>query len=70
MPFDEPAPLLLSTLVGITLALAVWGFWQARQDTAGVSLIDARHDVLLWMLILGAFALGAFLTFILFAVSF
>ncbi len=71
MSLEQPMPLVLSALVGITLALAVWGFRQARQDTsAATGLADAPHDVLVWMLILSALVVGAFLARVLFSAGF
>ena len=57
------APLLLSVLVGALLSLVAWGFRQARGRPVSVAAAGTRHDVLLWLLVLAAFALGAFVTY-------
>ena len=56
-------PVLLSALVGALLSLVVWGFRQARRHEMNLAPTEARHDLLLWLLVLTAFALGAFVTY-------
>lgn len=63
-------PLLLSALVGLLLGLVAWGFLRTRGHQVGDALIGARDDVLLGLLVLAAFALGAFLTYVLLNISF
>lgn len=57
------APLLLSALVGALLSLVVWGFRQARTHAMNPAPAEAGNDLLLWLLVLAAFALGAFVTY-------
>ena len=58
-------PVLLSTLGGLALGLVAWGFWQSQSRPADSTLIGARGDVLLWLLVLAFFTLGAFITYVL-----
>lgn len=60
-------PVLLAVLVGLALGLVAWGFLRARtheiEGTAG-----GNHDnVLLSMLVLAAFSLGAFVAYVVLA---
>jgi hypothetical protein len=70
MPLVHAIPLLISTLVGAVLSLTAWGLWQSRSRAMGDGLTAKRGDVLLWMLILAAFALGAFVTYVLIGFNF
>lgn len=58
-------PLLLSALAGLLLGLIVWGFLRARSNEVGSALMRTHDDLLLGLLLLAFFALGAFLTYIL-----
>ena len=58
-------PLLLSILVGLLLGLLVWGFWRTWRREVGGALLETRDDLLLGLLMLAAFALGIFLTYVL-----
>jgi hypothetical protein len=55
-------PLLLSVLIGLLLGLLAWGLLRIRHRTDGDAVMESRDDVLLGLLALGAFALGAFVT--------
>lgn len=57
-------PWLLSVLVGLLLGLVAWGFLRAhRQDIFG-SLMGTWDNLLLGLLVLASFALGAFLVYL------
>ena len=58
-------PILLGVLVGAVLSLVVWGLQRARSYISGDSVMGTRGDVLLGLLVLAAFALGVFLTYVL-----
>jgi hypothetical protein len=62
-------PLLLIVLVGLSLGLVAWGFLRVRSRETSGALMGTRDDVLLGLLVLAAFALGAFLTYILLGFS-
>jgi hypothetical protein len=58
-------PLLVSILVGLLLGILTWGLLRIRRPVSGESLLDTGDDVLLALLALAAFSLGAFVTFVL-----
>ena len=58
-------PLLIAGLVSLVLALVGWGLWRVRTHETGDALMVNQHDILPWLLAVAAFALGAFLTYIL-----
>jgi hypothetical protein len=58
-------PLLLSALVAVLPVLLIWGFFRARDQLGGDALGRVRDDWLLGLLILAAFASGAFSTLVL-----
>ena len=62
--------ILLTVLVGAVLSLVVWGLQRARSHILGDSVMGTRGDVLLGLLVLAAFALGVFLTYVLIGFSF
>jgi len=57
-------PILLVVLIGLVLALVTWGL-SSQNERAGSLLMGARGDVLVWLLILAAFTLGIFITYVL-----
>lgn len=57
--------LLLGLLIGVVLGLTVPGLWRSHHRAADDSLPGARDDVLLALLVLAAFALGVFITYVL-----
>jgi hypothetical protein len=63
-------PLLLSILVGLSLALVGWGFWRAQRLNSESNPTGARDDILLGLLVLAAFGLGIFLTYALLGLNF
>jgi hypothetical protein len=70
MSSPHAIPILLSVLVGAVLVLSVWGLQRSRSHVAGDSVMGTRGDVLLGLLVLAAFALGIFLTYVLIGFSF
>jgi hypothetical protein len=65
MPSQNAIPILLSVLVGAVLSLVVWGLRRSQSQIAGDPVMGTRDDVLLGLLVLAAFALGIFLTYVL-----
>ena len=63
-------PILLGVLVGAVLSLVVWGLQRSRSHVQGGSVMGTRGDVLLGLLVLAAFALGVFLTYVLIGFNF
>ena len=63
-------PILLGVLVGAVLSLVVWGLQCSRSHVQGDSVMGTRGDVLLGLLVLAAFALGVFLTYVLIGFNF
>jgi hypothetical protein len=57
------APLLLAFLVGLLLGLIVAGMLGTRAGAAYETPARPRGDMLSGMLVLGAFAMGAFVTY-------
>jgi hypothetical protein len=55
--------ILISILIGLLFGLLAWGFWRARHHDFDHMLIESHDELLLGLLILGAFAMGAFLTY-------
>ncbi len=58
-------PVLLGVLIGLMLALVTWGFWHSQNQGVAGFVMGARGDILVWLLILAAFTLGIFITYIL-----
>jgi hypothetical protein len=59
----QAIPVLLAILVGLLFGLLAWGFLRMRGHDAGETLIGAGDGVLTGLLVLAAFALGVFLTY-------
>ena len=58
-------PLLLGILVGLLLGLLTWGWSRVRHHVTGDLAMESRDDVLVSLLLLAAFACGAFATYLL-----
>jgi nitrate reductase gamma subunit len=58
-------PLLLALLVGLLLGLATGALLRNRASGAAEASQSARGDALMGMLVLGAFAMGAFVAYVL-----
>jgi hypothetical protein len=63
------APLLLSLLVGSTLGLAAWGFVRRQDREASIVSSSTSDRLLIGLLTLAAFALGALVTYLLLIVA-
>ena len=70
MSSQNAIPILLSVLVGAVLSLVVWGLRRSRSHVVGDSVMETRDDVLVGLLVLAAFALGVFLTYVLIGFNF
>jgi len=66
MKFFGTVPLLISVLVGLLLGLVTVGFLRLRRSPTQGSLPEAGDALLLGLLALAAFAMGVFLTYMLF----
>ena len=66
MEFITAIPLLLSILVGFLLGLVVVGILRLRHHPTGAGSTVIPDDVLVGFMALAAFAMGAFLTYLLF----
>ncbi len=56
-------PLLIGVTVMALMGLVAWGFWRYQRDPGDEFLMDAHNKLLMGLLLLSAFALGVFLTF-------
>ena len=65
----QAIPVLLAVLVGLLCGLLTWGLLRMRGREEGEPLAGARDDVLLGLLVLAAFALGVFLTYMVIAIG-
>lgn len=61
--------LLLSILVGLLLGVVAWGFLRVRGHKIGADQMESGDELLLGLLVLAAFASGAFLTYALLGLS-
>lgn len=59
----QAIPVLLALLVGLLFGLLAWGFLRIRGHDRGETLIGTGDAVLTSLLLLAAFALGVFLTY-------
>jgi hypothetical protein len=59
------APLLLSLLVGATVGLAAWGLVRRQDREATIVWSQTSDRLLIGLLTLAAFAIGAFVTYVL-----
>jgi hypothetical protein len=65
MSMVQVGPGLLGALVGVLLSVIAWNIWKTRDQAISSTLFDVQGNLLLWLLILAAFALGAFVTYLL-----
>jgi len=70
MSSQNAIPILLSVLVGAVLSLVVWELRRSRNYVVGDAVMVTRDDALLGLLVLAAFALGVFLTYVLIGFNF
>ena len=66
MMFSSATPLLLSILVGLLLGLVAVSFLRLRHHPAEAGSTVIPDDVLVGFVALAAFAMGSFLTYLLF----
>ena len=66
MTLIYPIPLLLAILVGLLCSLIIWGFLQTRSHRFNEALLETGNSLRLWLLALAVFALGVFVTYLLF----
>jgi hypothetical protein len=62
--FMSAIPLMISVLTGLLLGLVTWGLLRLRRSRKDAPM-ETDDDVLLGLLALAAFSLGAFLTYLL-----
>jgi hypothetical protein len=65
----QAIPVLLAILVGLLFGLLAWGFLRMQRHDAGKALTGTGDGVLTGLLVLAAFALGMFLTYIVMVVG-
>ncbi len=65
MGYIGTIPLLISVLVGFLLGLVTLGLLQLRRSPTEGSVPDTGDPLMLGLLALAAFAMGAFLTYML-----
>ena len=65
MSYANAAPLLLFIIVGLLLGLLGWVFLRIWRQVTLDAFLETRDDVLVGLLALAVFALGAFLTLML-----
>ena len=65
----QATPLLLSLLVGLTLGLTAWGLVRGQDHKTGTVWSQAPDGLLIGLLALAAFAIGAFVTYMLLIVA-
>lgn len=66
MRFNGTIPLVISIMVGFVLGLVTIGLLRLRHSPAEGSLPGTGDGLLLGLLALAAFAMGVFLTYVLF----
>ena len=65
MKFFGTIPLVISILVGFLLGLVTVGLLRLRRSPVDSNLTESSDALLLGLLVLAAFAMGVFLTYIL-----
>ena len=65
MTLAHVALLLLSLLIGLMIGLVAWGFARNRRHVGSEALLRPPDGLLLGLLVLAAFAIGVFLTYLL-----
>jgi NhaP-type Na+/H+ or K+/H+ antiporter len=67
-PLLPVLPVGLGLLVGLLLGLVAWGFLQTQTHEDGDFTLEAQDNLILALLVLAAFALGAFLAYVMLSV--
>jgi nitrate reductase gamma subunit len=70
MSFAHTVPILLGIMVGLLIMLVAWGLLRSQRPEMNLALIGTRDDMLVWLLILAAFILGASVAYFLLSMSF
>lgn len=65
MSIVQIVPGLMGALIGVLFSVLVWSIWKMRGRSSSRAALDAQTNLLLWLLVLAAFALGAFVTYVL-----
>ena len=65
----QAIPVLLAILVGLLFVLLAWGFLRMRRQDVREALLGTGDAVLAGLLVLAAFALGVFLTYMVIALG-
>ena len=65
----QAIPVLLAILVGLLFGLLAWAFLRMRRQEVRGALIGTGDAVLAGLLVLAAFALGVFLTYMVIVVG-
>ncbi len=63
-------PVLLAIVVGLALGLVFWGFLRTRSHETAIIASGSYDALLLGMLVLAAFSLGAFVAFVMLSSAF
>jgi H+/Cl- antiporter ClcA len=69
MPGLHATPVLLSLLVGLLLGLAGWHMMRTRRPPREARFMESTDELIWGLLVLAAFVLGAFLTYVLLSVA-
>jgi len=70
MASARSVPMLLVVLVGSLIVLLGWGVIRLRSQQGDDALMRTRDDLLWGLLILAAFILGSFMTYVLLRIGF
>jgi hypothetical protein len=62
--FEQIVPLLIGLLIGLLVSLIVGSWWSDRAQTINLAWLNAHDRVMVWLLILGMFALGVFVAYV------
>lgn len=61
------APILFLLITALLLGLIFWGIQRVHTDNPKHSRLERLDSLQLWLLLLAAFAVGVFLSYVLFA---
>jgi len=65
MVMVQVVPGLMGAVVGVLFSVLVWGIWNMRGRPFSTAVLEAQTNLLLCLLVLAAFVLGACLTYVL-----
>ena len=63
MPSVFAAPLLLSVMIGLIVALLLWGLVRVRGRQGGDAALETHDELIIGFIVLAAFVLGVFLAY-------